>query len=81
MLKTMVVYPGHILIANVPNLPPFPSTQYIDSATLEGINSIRILLENWLHSIMENEYVQHVNAFQEFMRAEANVVFLDSSEL
>ena len=31
--------------------------------------------------IMENEYVQHVNAFQEFMRAEANVVFLDSSEL
>ena len=30
---------------------------------------------------MENEYVQHVNAFQEFMRAEANVVFLDSSEL
>lgn len=22
---------------------------------------------------MENEYVQHVNAFQEFMRAEANV--------
>ena len=25
---------------------------------------------------MENEYVQHVNAFQDFMRAEANVVFL-----
>lgn len=66
MLKTMLVQ------ANVPNLPPFPSTQYIDSSTLEGINSIRILLENWLHSIMENEYVQHVNAFQEFMRAEAN---------
>lgn len=40
------------------------------------------MLENWLHAvnsghqcnpqIMENEYVQHVNAFQEFMRAEAN---------
>ena len=26
--------------------------------------------------IMENEYVQHVNAFQEFMRIEANVVVL-----
>lgn len=25
---------------------------------------------------MENEYVQHVNAFQEFMRAEANVGYL-----
>ncbi|KAK8825224.1 RPS6 protein kinase [Blastocystis sp. ATCC 50177/Nand II] len=66
ILKNMLVQ------ANVPNLPPFPNTQYIDSSTLEGINSIRIMLENWLHAIMENEYVQHVNAFQEFMRAEAN---------
>lgn len=30
---------------------------------------------------MENEYVQHVNAFQEFMRAEANVVFLACFDL
>ena len=66
MLKDMLVQ------ANVPNLPPFPNTQFVDSSTLEGINSIRILLENWLHSIMENEYVQHVNAFQEFMRAQPN---------
>lgn len=66
VLKQMLVQ------ANVPRLPVFPSVQDIDSSTLEGINSIRIRLENWLHSIMENEYVQHVNAFQEFMRIEAN---------
>ena len=26
--------------------------QFIDSSTLEGINTIRILLENWLHSVL-----------------------------
>lgn len=46
------LYPEMQLVqANVPNLPPFPNTQYIDSSTLEGINSIRILLENWLHAV------------------------------
>lgn len=30
-------------------------------------------LEKWLRDLLQNPYVQHVGAFQEFMRAEANI--------
>lgn len=82
ILKTFLVQ------ASIPQLPPFPGVQYMSPITIENINNIRTRLDSWLNQIMENEYVQHVQSFQEFMRAEANnppagmqqIIFPESAE-
>ncbi|KAK8806980.1 hypothetical protein WA158_003739 [Blastocystis sp. Blastoise] len=62
-----------LLQEGVPNVTPCPDKVMIYSNSGAALDQRRQELEGWLRELLQNPYVQHVAAFQEFMRAEANI--------